>query len=289
MLVNPVYSGTMYYNKYERNERALALRDRSEWIEIKTTGILDPDLFAAAQEKLSLSREERRKQATRFYMLAGMVSCDTCERPYMSQTSVAGKNRRTNDAPIYRHRVRQGHCSNKSISARKLEPIVWEKVEALLLDPTSLKDGYMKAVEQERAANGRQLELREILYREVGKLEQTQKNLTTAYTDPDVKMTRTEYLEQRTKIQTEIKTASTKLQEIEAQLSNLPTMEEYESLERFSEEIKERLTGKGWQPTPANKRRVLELLHLRVYLSYNGTGRITGWFGDPLGFSYKTY
>jgi hypothetical protein len=166
---------------------------------------------------------------------------------------------------------------------------VWEKVEALLLDPTSLKDGYMKAVEQERAANGRQLELREILYREVGKLEQTQKNLTTAYTDPDVKMTRTEYLEQRTKIQTEIKTASTKLQEIEAQLSNLPTMEEYESLERFSEEIKERLTGKGWQPTPANKRRVLELLHLRVYLSYNGTGRITGWFGDPLGFSYKTY
>ncbi len=71
-----------------------------------------------------------------------------------------------------------------------LEPILWEKVEALLLDPVSLRDGYKKEVEHERAANGRQLKLREILYKEVEKLEQMQKNLTTAYTDPDVKVTR---------------------------------------------------------------------------------------------------
>lgn len=289
MLVNSTYAGTAYYNKYERNERKLELRDRAEWIEIKTTGILAPDLFEAAQEKIIQSREYRRKQANRFYMLAGMVLCETCERPYLSQTSVGGKHRRTNDAPIYRHRVRNGHCGNKSISARMLEPIIWEKVEALLLDPASLRDGYIKALEHERAANGRQLELREILYKAVGKLEQTQKNLTTAYTDPEVKMTRTEYLEQRAKVQADLKNAASKLQEIEAQLSNLPSLEEYESLERFAEEIKERLTGKEWQPTPANKRRVLELLHLRVYLAYNGDGRITGWFGDPLGFSYKTY
>jgi site-specific DNA recombinase len=289
MLVNPVYAGTIYYNKFERKEKSLELRDRAEWIEIKTTGIIDPDLFAAAQEKVIRSRESRRREAIRFYMLAGMVTCETCERPYLSETSIAGRSRRVNDAPIYRHRVRQGHCGNKSISARILDPIVWEKVEALLLDPASLRDGYTQAVEHERAANGRQLELREILYREVGKLEQTQKNLTIAYTDPEIKMTRTEYLEQRAKVQADLKNAAGKLQEIEAQLSNLPTLDEYESLERFAEQIKERLTGAEWQPTPANKRRVLELLHLRVYLSYDGSGRITGWFGDPLGFSYKTY
>jgi predicted nucleic acid-binding Zn-ribbon protein len=162
-------------------------------------------------------------------------------------------------------------------------------VEALLLDPQSLRDGYTQALEHERSANIRQLEMREILFKEVGKFEQMQKNLTGAYTDPDVKMTRTEYLEQRAKIQADLKDASSRLQEIEAQLSNLPSLEEYESLERFSEEIKARLTGVEWQPTPANKRRVLELLHLRVYLSYSGEGRITGWFGDPLDFSYRTY
>lgn len=289
MLVNPVYAGTIYYNKYQRNEKKITLRDRSEWIEIKVTPVLDPNLFAAAQERIKQSREDRRKQATRFYMLAGMVVCETCERPYLSQTLKAGKRRRANDAPIYRHRVRQGHCSNKSISARRLEPTVWEKVEALLLDPASLKDGYNQALEHERTTNSRQLELKEILYKEVGKLEQMQRNLTAAYTDPDVKMTKPEYLEQRAKIQAELKNAAGKLQETEAQLSNLPSLEEYESLERFAEQIKERLTGAEWQPTPANKRRVLELLHIRVNLSYNGEGRITGWFGDAVGFSYKTY
>jgi len=289
MLKNTAYVGTIFYNKYERNEKELKLRDKGEWIEIKITAILGPDIFEAAQQRIIESREYRRKQAIRFYMLAGMVLCETCERPYFSQTSKAGKGRRANDAPIYRHRVRQGHCGNKTISARMLEPIVWEKVEALLLDPASLRDGYTQALEHERAANGRQLEMREILYKEVGKCEQMQRNLTGAYTDPDVKMTRTEYLEQRAKIQADSKNASSRLQEIEAQLSNLPSLEEYESLERFAEEIKERLTGAEWQPTPANKRRVLELLHVRVMLNYNGTGNITGWFGDPLGFSYKTY
>jgi site-specific DNA recombinase len=288
ILVNTAYAGTMYYNKYERIEnKNMKLRDRAEWIEIKTTPILDPDLFAAAQEKIIQSREFRRKQATRFYMLAGMVFCESCERPYLSQTAKAGKSRRANDAPIYRHRVRQGHCSNKSISARTLEPIVWDKIEALLRDPSSLKDGYQKALEHERAANGRQIELREILYKSVGKLEQMQRNLTAAYTDPEVNMTRTEYLEQRNIIQADLKDAAGRLHDAEAQLSNLPTLEEYESLERFAEQLKERLSGPEWQPTPANKRRVLELLHTRVYLDFIGEGRITGWFGDPLGFSYK--
>ncbi len=288
MLTNSVYAGTTYYNKSKRNGKILEPRDEAEWIEIKTTGILAPGLFEAVQERIDQNRKHRRKQATRFYMLGGMILCERCERPYVSQTSKAGKNRRANDAPLYRHRVRQGHCGNKSISARILEPIVWEKVEALLSDPASLRDGYTQALERERTANGRQAELREMLCKEMEKLEHMQRNLTSAYTDPDVKMTKVEYLEQRTKIQVDLKEKVSKLQEIDTQLSNLPSLKEYESLERFSEEIKERLIGSDWQPTPANKRRVLELLHVRIMLNYDGTGSITGWFGDPIGFSTRT-
>jgi hypothetical protein len=47
-------------------------------------------------------------------------------------------------------------------------------------------------------------------------------------------------------------------------LSNLPTLEEYESLERFAEQIKERLTGDDWQSTPINKHGISELLNLRL-------------------------
>ena len=66
---------------------------------------------------------------------------------------------------------------------------------ALLLDPASLRDGYTQALEHERTANAWQLELKEKLYTEIEKLEQTQKNLSAAYTDPEIKMTRAEYLE----------------------------------------------------------------------------------------------
>jgi len=42
-------------------------------------------------------------------------------------------------------------------------------------------------------------------------------------------MPKAEYLEQRNKIQADLKNAAGKLQEIEANLSELPTLEEYES------------------------------------------------------------
>jgi site-specific DNA recombinase len=90
MLVITAYIGTIHYNKYERTEAKLKLRDEAEWIEIKVTGILDPDLFEAAQERIVESREVRRKQATRFYMLSGMVLCESCERPYVPKQQRRG-------------------------------------------------------------------------------------------------------------------------------------------------------------------------------------------------------
>jgi hypothetical protein len=50
-------------------------------------------------------------------------------------------------------------------------------------------------------------------------------------------------------------------------LSNLPTLEEYESLERFAVQIKEHLTGDDWQSTPINKHRISESLNLKISIS----------------------
>jgi site-specific DNA recombinase len=291
ILNNTIYVGQTYYNKYKRNEfggKKQDYRNREEWIEIKVSPIIEKELFEAAQEILNNNREYRRKKGARLYLLGGMVFCEACNRPYLAQTLNAGAGGRTKTIQYYRHRVMSGHCCNKHISASLIEAAVWEKVESLLLDPSSLRDGYNKALEKEHASHRRQLELREVIEREIGKLEQMQRNLTTVYTDPEIKMTRAEYLEQRNRIQTDLQNAAAKLQEVEAQLSNLPTLEEYESLECFAEQIKERLTGEDWQPTPINKRRIFELLNLKIYVDFNGTGRITGWFGDSIGFLYQS-
>ncbi|MBI9049075.1 MAG: hypothetical protein JEZ00_06640, partial [Anaerolineaceae bacterium] len=209
--------------------------------------------------------------------------------PYFTQTGKAGKGKRATDAPVYRHRIRQGHCCNKSVSAKKIEPIVWEKVEALLLQPETLNEGYKQALELEKKANGRQFQQKEKMLKKVEKLKQTLQNLTMAYTDPEIKMERVEYIEQREKIQADLKTTNDELIILESQLSNIPTLHRYESLSRFADEIKERISTDKWNPTSENIRQIFELLKIRVHLSDDGTGRITGSLGNDTGLSSITY
>lgn len=287
ILANTAYIGTVYYNKNKRNEKSLEKRDNAEWIEITVPAILDKGIFDQAQERLKQNRENRRKHPTRFYMLSGMVYCEECGKPYVAQTGKAGNNRRKVDSQTYRHRERQGHCRNHSIAARTIEPVIWNKLEMLLMNPDNLKAGYEEALEQERKTHSRQLEMREIIRKDVAKLQKMMENLTRAYTDPDIQMSKIEYQEQRARYANELKTAKERLTEVESELANIPTPEEYANLDRFAEEIKRRITNPEWQPTPANKRRIMELLHARVLLDGDG-GRIVGWFGDPLGFSYIT-
>ena len=49
MLQNTAYAGYVYYNKWKRKSRQLRLRDRSEWIHIPVTSIIDEGLFQQAQ------------------------------------------------------------------------------------------------------------------------------------------------------------------------------------------------------------------------------------------------
>jgi len=286
ILCNEMYNGIGYYNKNIRKKKVLTQRDSTEWIQFSTPAIIEKGLFDEAQKRLHHNRETLRKQTKRDYLLSGIVLCETCNKPYISQTATAGKNGRLNDASFYRHRIRQGHCNNHTISARKLEPIIWDKIITLLLDPGSLQEGYTQALEKEKETHKRQYELRDRINSDIIKLDQRQANLTRLYTDPDITMDKTEYMEQRTRIQNDQKNAKARLQEVEEQLSDIPTPQEYTSLETFAAELKERLTGTDWKPTPANMRKVLELLHIQIMIGSEGQGRIIGWFGAPVGFMY---
>jgi hypothetical protein len=123
----------------------------------------------------------------------------------------------------------------------------------------------------------------------IGKLEQRKANLIRAYTDPEIGMTKAEFLVEREKIDSEIQAVAERTQEIESRISDLPTREELESLERFAEEIRRKLTSQDWQPTNENKRKVLEMLHVQVYVGLDYSGKITGWFGELDNLLYNTY
>ncbi len=292
LLTNTVYIGHCYYNKYKRvDSKRLIERDRNEWIKIPVTPIIDNWIFRAAAEKLADNKANRRKQTTRFYLLSGKVFCSECERSFTTQAAAAGKNRRITEAQSYRHRAKEGHCSNRQVSARILEPMVWDKIKTVLLDPQTLRDGYSASLEQEEAAKIRIQAHYETLQRNQKKLQQERANLNNAYLDPDIGMTKIEYIEQKNRINDSINELNQKIEQAEKDLAKIPIPETLETIEAFADKIRMRLATNR-ELSREEIRQILDMLHVRVFVDREGKLKsVQGWFSkdnENGGLSPKT-
>lgn len=281
ILQNEAYVGKIHYNKYERKDKSLALRDESEWIEISIPPIIDLLTFNSAQERFAQNKLTRRRQPTRFYLLNGLIFCEECRKPYSGGTKRAtNKNRLKSDSQYYRHREKQNGCRNHTLSAIKIETLVWESIKEFLSEPDKLESGFKAAREEQ--INKSKLQTKDLKksYISIDKLNQMLHNLNNAYIDPDIKITKNEYQEQRSKLEIAIQAERKKILSIEAQIQKIPTKEELKDIGKFSKAIRERLTSTDWSPTPKNKKDIFEMLDVRVYLSDDGTARIDGSFGN---------
>ncbi|WP_100253840.1 recombinase zinc beta ribbon domain-containing protein [Methylobacterium sp. UNC300MFChir4.1] len=126
-----------------------------EWIAIPVPAIIDPDLFAAAQEQLDENRQRKREGRRRpGWLLQGVVLCRQCGYAFygkMARGLVGGQ--RPADYGYYRctgtdaHRFGgQAICHNRSVRSDKLEEALWHQVKAVLADPQRV------AAEHERRA-----------------------------------------------------------------------------------------------------------------------------------------
>lgn len=286
ILANTAYIGDAYYNKTKRGNGRVNPRDKLEWVKIAVPPIIDSKVFNEAQRKRKINKDAYKRKPQRFYMLSRMIRCLDCGKPYISQYRKPGLWR--NGRIVYRHKQNEGHCINREITGSRIEAAVWERIKKFLLEPGSLHEGYEQALEKERNTQRRQRVLLEKYHRSIGKLEQRKTNLIRAYTDPEIGMTKAEFLSERDQIDGEMQSVAERMQEIESQLSELPTREELESLEHFAGEVRMRLASQDWQPTDENKRKVLEMLHVQVFVGLDYTGKITGWFGELDGLLYRT-
>jgi hypothetical protein len=276
-LTNTTYAGYFFYLKHKWMGKKLIKRDPSEWIKIECTPIVNMDTFLAAQDIKKHNRDYMRRRPKRFYLLTGMVFCAECNMAFCAQTQKAGKHRRVNDAPSYRHRMKHGHCSNKHISERVLEPLVWEKVVNILLNPTSLREGYEQSIELEKQKRSRQIKHLEHLQTVIEKLKAKREKLQAIYLDPDVGMTKVEYIELKTPIDEQIKAASLDVENVSQELQRIPGPDDLKSLEKFASKIVSTL-GHNLDISPQDKRQVMQMLNLKVLISRDGTIKLEGWF-----------
>src|SRR5688572_22886715 len=121
-----------------------------------------------------------------------MVFCSACERVYAA-SAIPPRRRQPAIRIGYRHRVSQGHCCNRRLNANFLEPLVWEKVTQILLNPSSVRKGYQKMMEEEEGRYERQMRHIEVLRAGVEKLQAKKRRLQAVYLDPDIEMSKGEY------------------------------------------------------------------------------------------------
>ena len=238
--------------------------------------MVDQETFAAAQRRLQANRETVRRRPKRFYLLSGLILCSECGRNYAGQTALAGKNRRINDGQYYRHVGIQGQCRNRNISARILEGAVWSEIVQLLLDPGNLRRGYEGAQAQERVEEGKKRAELEASIGQVTKLEQQQEKLTETYLDPDIGLSKAEYVAQRDRLEARLKATRESIAALQKELQNVPSGGDLPRLEEFSEAIR-RSFGDTVALTAVEKRTILELLNIRVLIGCNGDIHLQGW------------
>jgi site-specific DNA recombinase len=276
ILAHTLYGGYFFYNKNKRIGRKVVKKDPSEWIRIECTPIVSMDTFLAAQEILEHNREYSRQLPKRFYLLTGMVICADCGKAYISQTQKKGKQRLKNDAPAYRHRMNHGHCSNRWKSARILEPLVWNKVVSILLNPQLLREGYEQSMEVEKQKQARQLQYLEHLQTGIEKLKAKKEKLQAIYLDPDLGMTKQEYLELKTPIDDQIQDAISEVEKTSKEIQHIPSPEDLETLEQFAAKMVTAL-GNNVEISPQDKRQIMQMLNIKVLMSGDGTIKMEGW------------
>lgn len=169
---------------------------------------------------------------------------------------------------------------NKQISARVLEPIVWEQVLEILLNPAALLEGYKHSIEAQRASQSRKLAQIQTLEKGIHKIKMMRQNLNNAYLDPDIELSKSKYMDQKVQLDQEAQTIENDLQGLRADITEIPEPASVDALEKFADEILEELFAEE-EITLEKQRRLFEMMHLKINLHPSGNVKIDGWFNVP--------
>ena len=152
ILMNPIYMGIFYANRYNCKDYGLnkfkskeeriyfTVRDESEWIPIAVPQIIDEDTWEKVQSILKNAKRLWAGQEKRKYLLSGLVTCGEC---CDNMSGVYGKEW-SNKYRYYTCRKSWAGSKSKGCGHRYnadlLEKIVWDVIVNWLKDPKQLLD-----------------------------------------------------------------------------------------------------------------------------------------------------
>ncbi|PKN98369.1 MAG: hypothetical protein CVU42_12620 [Chloroflexi bacterium HGW-Chloroflexi-4] len=277
ILKSTCYAGYTYYNQRRvirdklKNTRITKPRPKEEWIKITgITPIISLDQFNAASEILESNKEIIRKHSSREYLLSGLIFCENCNKPYVCQTAKPNiKSRRYAESKAYRHRKKEKHCINRYITAANVDEMVWAKVINFLENPENIIKGYEAILENQKEQFSKQLEKKEEVIKKIARLEKVLDNLNGAYIDPDIKMSKSEYISKREEIESKQKGFNDQLEKIESNTQSPFSDLEFKNIMDFSKQIKAKIVENRSSTSIKERRELLQKMQTRVFITLN--------------------
>lgn len=158
MVKNPVYKGEFvahkWYYKKVWSDRAQRMttrkfqRPEDEWIIVPVPEIVSEATWSLAQEALERNRTKSTRNTHYDFLLGNLLTCAGCGCSFSANTKLHRKKNKTYLAPCYRcttvqrpRAVREKiGCTQSQISAKTLDPLVWQALMDLLTSPETLSE-----------------------------------------------------------------------------------------------------------------------------------------------------
>lgn len=184
ILTDPAYKGDTIEWRMKSNgpRKATSFRPESEWIHLPegtTPPIVNSETWGAAQQRLLTNTGAAQRNATRQYLLRGMIRCAECGRPMWSAPEKP-------DVRVYRCSSRDavmGPCGGKRVRADDIEAWAWHEVEKILRKPATIAKEL-----QRRKTQGPDPQVerdRLTAQRALARLEQQQEKLVRSFAESD--------------------------------------------------------------------------------------------------------
>jgi site-specific DNA recombinase len=280
ILSNEVYKGEWYYGRTattkingKKVQRAVP---KAEWIKVAVPPVVDDQTWVEAQDRPKYNRIVSKRNIQRQYLLRSLVFCPCGRRwtaVYKGHLKRAYYRCPTNEAEHWRHR-----CDMRnSIRQETLEGAVWDTIRTFFLDPNNLKIEIKRRRQRAKSNVDRLLKRQRAIEAAITNNDrQMAKLLDQWLTDGFSKAVITDHknalVNQRAELETEARMITAE------QASATISKDDEAEILKLAGQVSKGLAGMTFE----RKRRLLELLRLRIDVIDKDTVRVGGVISDGL-------
>jgi site-specific DNA recombinase len=272
ILTNETYTGTWYYGKTRMVDDGQArptkakrgfgkqvARPRDEWIAVTVPSIINAQVFRAAQERLSLNKEQAQRNARREYLLGRRLHCAKCGYTYVGRTR-REKNRYyiCNGGQQIPVKV----CNMPNFRGDLVDETVWQWVKDIIQHPESLAEGLLNIQEETNRANQALLDRLSIVEAQLAETEVQLSRLLDLYLSGD--FPKEILVERKTRLEETVANLRKEHADLSSHINTVMiTDEQLAEIEGFCTGVRDGLDNAAFE----DKRRLFDLLDVRGTLA----------------------